>query len=292
MAKLTAHLFGKAPANLSAHKREGGKNSGNKSASKNGNKSTKKRPNENTGFWDRPTLINLLGDVLFFSALLAIGYAAVLGVARLPFFPIKEVVVTSPLQEVTEMQIEYAARNAVTGNFFTVNLDAVRLAFEKLPWVRKVTVQRRWPGGIELVLEEHVAVARWKHVDGAEARLVNLEGEVFAASSNAKLPLFVGPEGSAPEMLARYADLTELLKPLGHQPQTVALSARQAWQVKLDDGVLLDLGRDEAKSPSTERLARLVGVYHQAMQRLHAKAETIDLRYPNGFSVRLARAGI
>ncbi|MBA3903191.1 MAG: cell division protein FtsQ, partial [Rhodocyclaceae bacterium] len=70
-----------------------------------------------------------------------------------------------------------------------------------------------------------------------------------------------------------------------------ALSPRQAWQVRLDDDVLLDLGRDQAKSPVNERLARFVGVYREATERLYARADAIDLRYPNGFAVRLARAG-
>jgi cell division protein FtsQ len=187
--------------------------------------------------------------------------------------------------------VEYAAGNAVAGNFFTVNLDAVRAAFEKLPWVRKAEVRRRWPNGLELDIEEHVAAARWKNAEGAEARLVNREGEVFAAASNAKLPLFVGPEGTAPLILARYQELQPLLEPIGRQPKTLALSPRQAWQMKLDDDVLLDLGRDQARSRVNERLQRFTAVYGQAAERLKARADVIDLRYPNGFAMRVARAG-
>lgn len=235
--------------------------------------------------------MNLIADLLFFAAALALGYAATLAVARLPFFPLREVVVGVPLREVTPTQIEYAARTAVAGNFFTVNLDAVRAAFEKLPWVRKAEVRRRWPDGLELGIEEHLAEARWKQADGAEVRLVNSEGEVFAAASNAALPLFVGPEGSAPAILERYRELVSLLEPLGRRPQSLALSPRQAWQLRLDDGVLLDLGRDQAKSRVNERLQRFTDVYGQATERLKARADVIDLRYPNGFAMRVARAG-
>ncbi len=235
--------------------------------------------------------MNLIADLLFFASALALGYAATLAVARLPFFPLRELVVAGPLQEVTPTQVEYAAGNAVAGNFFTVNLDAVRAAFEKLPWVRKAEVRRRWPNGLELTIEEHVAAARWKHAESAEARLVNREGEVFAAASNAKLPLFVGPEGTAPLILARYHEMQPLLAPIGRQPQSLALSPRQAWQMKLDDGVLLDLGRDQAKSRVNERLQRFAAVYGQAAERLKARADVIDLRYPNGFAMRVARAG-
>ncbi|MDP1652136.1 MAG: cell division protein FtsQ/DivIB [Rhodocyclaceae bacterium] len=235
--------------------------------------------------------MNLIADLLFFAASLALGYAATLAVARLPVFPLRELVVTGSLQEVTPTQVEYAASNAVAGNFFTVNLEVVRTAFEKLPWVRKAEVRRRWPDGLELAIEEHVAAARWKHADGAETRLVNLEGEVFAASSSAKLPLFVGPEGTAPLILVRYRELQPLLEPIGRQPQSLALSPRQAWQLLLDDGVLLDLGRDQAKSRVNERLQRFTAVYRQAAERLRVRADVIDLRYPNGFAMRVARAG-
>jgi len=248
----------------------------------------KRKANDSAGFWDRPPLMNLIADLLFFASALALGYAATLAVARLPFFPLREVVVGGTLREVTPTQIEYAARNAVAGNFLTVNLDAVRAAFEKLPWVRKAEVRRRWPNALELEIEEHVAAARWKQDEGAEARR---EGEVFAAASNAELPLFVGPEGSAPLILERYRELASLLEPIGREPRSVALSARQAWQVRLDDGVLLDLGRDQAKSRVNERLQRFTAAYRQATERLQARAGVIDLRYPNGFAVRVARAG-
>ena len=251
----------------------------------------KKKSNDNAGFWDRPQLMNLIADLLFFAAALALGYAATLAVARLPFFPLREVVVAGPLREVTPTQVEYAARNAMAGNFFTVNLEAVRAAFEKLPWVRKAEVRRRWPDGLELALEEHVAAARWKQADGAESRLVNREGEVFAAASNAWLPLFVGPDGTAPLILAGYEEVLPLLEPIGRQPQSLALSPRQAWQLRLDDGVLLDLGRDQAKSRVNERLQRFTAVYRQATERLKARADVIDLRYPNGYAMRVARAG-
>jgi cell division protein FtsQ len=235
--------------------------------------------------------MNLIADLLFLAAVLALGYAAVLAVARLPFFPLREVVVSGALREVTPTQIEYAARNAVAGNFLTVNLDAVRAAFEKLPWVRRAEVRRRWPNGLELDIEEHVAAARWKQAEGAESRLVNSEGEVFAAASNAALPMFVGPEGSAPLILARYRELIPLLEPIGRQPRNIALSPRQAWQLRLDDGVLLDLGRDQAKSRVNDRVQRFAAVYVQAGERLKARADVIDLRYPNGFAMRVARAG-
>lgn len=238
------------------------------------------------GFWDRPVLMNLAADVLIVFAIAALTWSATIAVQRLPFFPLREVVVAGPIAQVTPAQIEHATRAALVGNFFTIELDEVRMTFEKLPWVRRADVRRRWPEGLELSIEEHVAVARWKLADG-ESRLVNDHGEVFAAASQATLPSFTGPEGSAPQVLERYRQFEQTLASVGRRPDAIVLSSREAWQVKLDDGVIIELGRDEAKHTIAERLARFVGHYRPALDRLRlAGAAVVDLRYPNGFALK------
>lgn len=243
------------------------------------------RGDEAPGLWHRPRLLNTVADVLLLLGSVGLGYAAVAAALRLPLFPLREVVLTGAVAKVTQAQLEYAARSSLSGNFFTVNLDRVRSAFEKLPWVRRAEVRRRWPDGIELALEEHVAAALWKMANG-EMRVVNDRGEVFTAATSAPLPMLSGPEGSAAEVLQRYAEFAELLKPLGRTPRQVALSARQAWQVRLDDGTLIDLGRDQAKAPLNERLTRFVAAYPVALERAASAAASVDLRYPNGFALR------
>jgi cell division protein FtsQ len=243
---------------------------------------------ETAGFWDRPVLINLVADLLIVFGVAVLAWAGSIAIQRLPVFPLREVVVMTPLRQVTPAQIEQAARVALIGNFFTVDLDGVRAAYEKLPWVRHAEVRRRWPDAVELDLEEHVAVARWRQADG-ESRLVNSEGEVFAAASEMTLPTFAGPEGSAPEVLARYQEFEQALAKVGRHPETLVLSRREAWQVKLDDGLLVELGRDESKHPLSERMARFTAFYRAAAERTQvAVGGVVDMRYPNGFAVRAA----
>lgn len=241
------------------------------------------------GLWDQPHLLNLAADVLMLLCAVALGYAAIIAVVSLPFFPLKHLVVVSVPDQVSPAQIEYATQSSLDGNFFTVNLDNVRSAFEKLPWVRKASVRRRWPDGIELTLEEHVAVARWHGGEG-EPRLVNSHGELFTAAlpdGPTALPLFGGPEGSAALMLARHREFADLLASLGRSSRVVTLSPRLAWQLRLDDGLTLELGRDQAKHPLHERLQRFTGIYAEVRARAKAPINTIDMRYPNGFALRL-----
>lgn len=241
------------------------------------------------GLWDRPALLDAIADALLVLGSAGLAYAFVLAALRLPIFPLQELVLVSPLEHVTSAQLEYAARSSLSGNFFSVDLDRVRTSFEKLPWVRHAEVRRRWPATLELEIEEHRAAAYWRVVDAGETRLVSAYGEVFVAASNAKMPVFSGPEGSAPILLERYREFSQAVTPLGRSLETLALSPRLAWQLRLDDGMVIELGHDEAKAPVGERLARFVEVYPQAAGRFAQRVAVADLRYPNGFALRAAQ---
>jgi cell division protein FtsQ len=172
-------------------------------------------------------------------------------------------------------------RREVRGTVFTVDLDSVRGGFEKLPWVRAVEVRRQWPPGLRVVLEEHVALARW----GGLA-LVNTHGELFEAATDRALPVFVGPSGSAPEIAARYGAFSRLLAPLGQRVTQVSVSPRRSWLIRLDGGLAIALGRERME----ERLDRFVAVYERSVGALPRRPAYVDLRYPNGFAVRVVGA--
>ena len=245
------------------------------------------------GFWDRPMLINLLADVLLLAGGALLAWAGAMALQRLPVFPLKQLVVATSLDEVSRAQIEQTARSVLTGNFFTVNLETAQAAFERMPWVRSASLRRHWPDGIELELEEHRAAARWTPKDG-EPRLVNTRGEVFMASASDKgLPAFAGPEGSASRVLARYQEFNGSLAGIGRKPVAIHLSAREAWQIKLDDGVLLELGRDQPKHPLLDRLNRFTTHYAAVSSSARSRLQTIgvvDMRYPNGFALRASKS--
>jgi cell division protein FtsQ len=170
----------------------------------------------------------------------------------------------------------------VAGNFFGVNLDEVRHLVAELPWVRSVEVRREWPDRLVVRVEEHRPLGRWPG-----ARLVSERGELFDGTSDAVLPQLAGPAGSEREVTRRFLAMRELVAPLGVEPVQVALSARYAWQVKLSNGLVLELGRDQARSPVEERLARFVAAYPRIVAALNRRLDYVDLRYPNGFAIRV-----
>ena len=228
--------------------------------------------------WDKPAALNFIADLLFVAALLGVLYAGVSHAVRLPAFSIQQVRVVTPVAHVTRQQVEDIVRREVRGTFFTLRLDAARAAFEKLPWVRSANVRRQWPRGLEVALTEHVPLARW----GGEA-LVNVQGEVFAAAFDGELPVFNGPPGAAKEMTIQYDHFRRSLQDIGREPREINVSPRRAWQIRLDDGVTLDLGRDQVE----QRLRRFVAAYPRTIARMTRPVDRVDLRYANGFAARV-----
>lgn len=250
--------------------------------------------------WDNPRLLNAAANLLLGLAALIFAYAALQLLLRSPLFPLKEIVVRGELKHANREEIANAL-DGVGGNFFAADLAAVRGRLEQASWVRRVDARRVWPDRIEVRLEEHVAFARWGQVAGElqPSGLVNTFGEPFAAAlpaaEQAQLPLFAGPPGTEGELARRYRSFVELLAPLGAAPDRVVLTPRHAWQLRVagsqDGGLELELGRDAAEAVEV-RLARFVAAYADSLGRLAqssgAARRHVDLRYPNGFALRIA----
>jgi cell division protein FtsQ len=229
--------------------------------------------------WDNPRLLNLAAGILVGIAVLACGTVLMIKLQRSSLLPVREVRVDNPLQRTSRQDIEQALRGHIAGNFFAVEPDEVRAALQQLPWVRRVTVRRVWPDRLEVGVEEHVAFARW----GSEG-LVNTHGERFAATTDQPLPVFLAPAGHEAEVTLRYASFAALTAPLGSL-ERVVLTPRLAWQLRLAGGLHIMLGRDG--DAAEERLRRFVGVYDSTLKTLQRKHEYVDLRYPNGFALRV-----
>ena len=242
--------------------------------------------------WNKPYLLSAIADLLILAASAALLVAAAVWLVRVPSLPVRQVVFAEPLQHTRRLEIEQALPAALTGNFFSLNLETVRSALETLPWIRRVEVRRVWPAKLEVRVEEHRPVARWGEGRG---ELVNSFGEVFAAAPSetelAALPLLFGPQGTAPDVLKRFGEFVGTFKVVNERPVQLTLSPRLARQVKLENGMLVDLGREQPKAPLGVRLERFLQVYPETVAKRAIRPAVVDLRYPNGFAMRVAGEG-
>ena len=241
--------------------------------------------------WNRPQLMSAISDLLFLAGAAALLVAGAVWAARLPLFPLQEVVITQELSELRRDELEYTLAGHLKGNFFSVNLDALRASLEQLPWVRRADARRQWPGRIEVSIEEHLPVAFW---GAATGQLVNQYGEFFAAPLSKPpanpLPVLTGPAGLAAEMLADFQQAETVLHTIGRWPKALNLSPRLALQLRLDNDMVVELGRQQLKVPVSQRLTRFVEHYPELLAVGGKRSAAVDMRYPNGFALRFAAA--
>jgi len=234
-------------------------------------------------------LMNGAASALFALVGLGLCAALLLWLARSPWLNIRAVQLEGELQRNSVATIRANAMPRLHGNFFSMDLDQARAAFEAVPWVRQATLRRVWPDRLAVHLSEHQPEALWQAEDGSE-RLVNAQGEVFEANlgdvEEEHLPEFSGPEGSAAQMLSLYRRLAPLFAAYKMEPVALQLSGRGSWSVELDTGASVTLGRgseDELLARS-ERFLRSVSQVTGHFQR---DLEHADLRHADGYAVRL-----
>ncbi|GAA4023395.1 cell division protein FtsQ/DivIB [Actimicrobium antarcticum] len=241
--------------------------------------------------WQDIKLLNATANTLLGALMIALLASGVWWVAQRPMFTLKVIrvdgVAERQLLHVNPLTIKSTALPRIRGNFFTANLSAVRLAFEAVPWVRKATVRREWPNRLIVTLEEHEPLGTW----GDEGRLVSVAGDVFTANlaeaeEAGQLPEFSGPSGTEKEVVARFAELTAWFAAVNLRPESLTLSSRYAWSVKLNNGMTVELGREQTRTTLQERVARLITVYPQLVARLQDRIERVDMRYPNGLALQ------
>ncbi|KMN37468.1 cell division protein FtsQ [Chromobacterium sp. LK1] len=228
--------------------------------------------------WDNHQLLRGLANLMLAATALMLLYAGGFWLTHAPVFPVKKIQIRGDMKRVTPEQLKFIAEHELSGTFFTLDIDKTRAAFGKLPWVRDAQVRRRWPDALDISVEEHVALARW-----GENGLVNTRGERFDAASDQDLPVFYGPAGAEKDMSEMLGGLRQDLAPAGVKPAALWLSSRRAWKVGLDNQVQLELGRNDV-SPRARRFAQY---WKSKLAALPYSIEYVDMRYPNGFAVRM-----
>ena len=243
--------------------------------------------------WNRPDLMNRMANLLWGLGLLLILVTMVLLVVRMPLVPVRDVVLAKPLERVQIEDVRAGMAPYVTGNFFTVDLKAIRQGVERQPWVYQANVRRQGLGSLVLDIAEQVPVARWGN-EGEHGFSVwlNRDGETFEVADStmpkesALLPIVHGPLDTGDELMKRFARYNELLQPTGRSIRQMDLSPRLSWSLRLDNGIRVELGRERTMNGADEQVALFAQFYSQLVGSKPILPTVVDLRYPAGVAVR------
>lgn len=221
----------------------------------------------------RMRILPAAAAIAVLAALAAGGWAAW---HELAARPIAHVAFSGDVAKIAPADLEAFAKSLRGAPAGSVSLASVRDAARRIPRVRDASVRRRFPDGLDVSFDAYDPLARWGKV-----ALVSTRGEVFSAPAEGKLPRFFGPDGTSAQMAEEYAAITRIAAPLAAGVAELHLSARGAWQVILDSGLTLELGRGDIHARLERFVAAWPGLAARGVQTTHA-----DLRYANGFALR------
>ena len=233
-------------------------------------------------------LMNAL-SVVFGLAFVALAMTLVVAwLARQSLFSLSAISVQGDVAHNNAVSLRANVAPRLAGNFFTVDLGRTRAVFESVPWVRQAVVQREFPDRLKVVLQEHRAIAYWG--PEGDSRLVNTFGEVFEANQGDiepdDLPQLNGPQGQSALVLQAYQGLAPLFEKLDTALEGLDLTAQGSWRARLDSGAELELGHGSLADIEA-RAARFVSTVTQVSSRFGRDLESADLRYGNGYAIRL-----
>jgi cell division protein FtsQ len=236
-------------------------------------------------------LMNMTASVLYLTFALALLAALVGWASRHPVFAVRGITVTGEVTHNNALTLRANVAHKLNGTFFTLDINAARLAFEAVPWVRKAVVRREFPNRLQVQLQEHQAVAYWG-LEG-ESRLLNRFGEVFEANvgeiEQESVPRLNGPDGQAVQVLAMYQTLAPMFDRLDLTVEQVELTGHGGWRVRLDTGAAVELGGGTSAEivARTERFIKTLTQVASQYGRRPDALESADLRHLDGYAIRL-----
>ena len=230
-------------------------------------------------FWSTPAYLNRATQALWGAAFLLLAFMGGVWAIRMPMLEFRQVQVVGDVRHLRHADIARLVHQW-RGNFLTLDLERVRRDVGALSWVKDADVARRWPAELVIQVNEHTPLARW-----GRRSLIDGDGVVFAGELQGALPHLFGPDEHAARVVEHYHKLVQALLPIGASPSEVRLSPRLAWEVQLDNGFKLELGRADFD----ERLQTFLTAYRVELHNFSSNPLVVDLRYKRGLALKVGQ---
>lgn len=200
--------------------------------------------------------------------------------------PISQLIVTGERRYTHDDDIRQAILSLGTpGTFMTQDVNTIQRQIKRLPWIKQASVRKQWPNELKIHLEEYRPAAYWD-----THNLIDNQGNIFSVPAERmtrqEQPLISlsGPADSQLLVLQQAREMSQALAQARFTLRAAAMTARYSWQVTLENGITLDLGRGDRM----QRLQRFITLYpllQQQEQQTDKQIHYVDLRYDAGAAV-------
>lgn len=216
---------------------------------------------------------------------LLLGAGTLLGVYSFPYVkahinqPVAKVVVEGDLKYLERREVMRQIPVYQGDRWLDVDLEQIQLEVEGMPWIYSAQISRQWPHTVHVRLQEQKPIAVWN-----DQQLLNQYGQVFERDTKVVtgLPVLQGTEGSERNVMECFLEFSRLLAPLRLKLVRVQLDERHAWNLTLDNGMLIKIGNQD----SLQRMQRFVFLYQQELATAKQPVAVVDLRYGSGAAVQ------
>src|SRR5262245_3459129 len=196
-------------------------------------------------------------------------------------FDIREVSIAGRRQ-LSESEVLAAAGVTARSSLLFLDVEAARNLLKANPWIAEATVQKFYPGRLQVEIVERDAFALWQK-DG-KISIVSADGTTLAPLVDrrfATLPFVVGPgaEKKAREFLA----ILDRYPAIRDQVRASILVADRRWNLKLKNGI-------DVRLPEVDPAGALdlLAALDRDKKLLTRDITAVDLRLPDRVTVRLA----
>ncbi len=202
------------------------------------------------------------------------------GMIKSEHWEISNVVIDAEFKRVNSEQIRITVAANKQRSFFKLNANEIRDNLLQIPWVKEVSVNKKWPDTLRIRLKEHKAVAVWN-----ELKLLNSNGDIFEVDSLedlSSLPHFNSKTANSKIVWNKYMRFNDIIKNIGFDIVSCEISTIGSWNLVLNNGINLIVGSDYQDA----KLVRLAETWESLLKTNETLPSYVDLRYTNGYAVK------
>ena len=222
---------------------------------------------------------HLTVKIIFTILLLSGALMAPFYLSESDIMPIEKIRIQGAFKQLDTGRVKARLEKYLGAGFFSLNIQSMQQQINQQPWIKSVSIQRVWPGELNVHIVEKSAFARWDN-----QHLLSTDADVFAADSQAfsTLPLINGFKGKSAELLQRFQQLQQRFSALGLSLDEMKEDSKGALLLRLNKQLLVKLGSEQ----TAQKINHLLAVFATVIQPQIDRVEVIDFRYSNGFAIK------
>jgi cell division protein FtsQ len=194
--------------------------------------------------------------------------------------PIHRVVIRGDLRALDQKAIENAVAIYDTDSFLDINLAALVDQLEAQPWIARARARRQWPDTVDIEIVEESPIAYW-----GSQWMVNAKGRIFEHQGlyqDKPLPRLWSETAIPADTMNYYQIFEHQLQSIGLRLRGISQNLQGDWQLSLDNGLRVILGRADPASS----VRYFVSIYQQVVLPAKQAALVVDMRYRHGAAIR------